>query len=92
MNVIKAILTALLVVFLVLLAVFITVAIGYYFGVFLTILPLVSGWLTAFLPITASQIPAITAWLAVPALLLIIPALLWVLVGGRVRTETEAGE
>ena len=68
MNVIKAILTALLVVFLVLLALFLTVAIGYSIGIILTILPLVSGWLTGALPITAAQIPHITAWLAVVGL------------------------
>lgn len=82
MNVIKAILTALLVVTIVILAVFITVAIGYYFGVFLTILPFVSGWLTYALPITASQIPAITAWLAVASLF----------IGGTAKVKAEASE
>ena len=68
MNVIKAILTALLVVFLILLALFLTVAVGYFLGFILTLLPFVSGWLTATLPISAAQIPAITAWLAVVGL------------------------
>ena len=68
MNVIKAILTALLVVVLIIVGLFLTIAIGYFLGIILTILPFVSGWLTATLPVTAAQIPAITAWLAVAGL------------------------
>lgn len=68
MDVIKAILTALLDVVLIIVGLFLTVAIGYSLGIILTILPFVSGWLTATLPVTAAQIPAITAWLAVAGL------------------------
>lgn len=82
MNVIKAIGAAVLIVLGVLLALFLTIAIGYYFGVILTILPFVSGWLTAALPITVAQIPTITAWLAVAGLF----------IGGTSKAKAVASE
>lgn len=63
-----AIATAILVVILILLAIFVTVAVGYFIGYILTLLPFVSGWLAGSLPITAGQIPSITAWMAVLSL------------------------
>ena len=82
MNVLKAILTALLVVFFILLALFLTVAVGYVLGSILTLLPFVSGWLTATLPISAAQIPAITAWIAVAG----------IFIGGGSKVRAKAGD
>lgn len=82
MNVLKAILTAILIVFLILLALFLTVAVGYFLGFILTLLPFVSGWLTATLPISAGQIPAITAWIAVAG----------IFIGGGSKVSAKAGD
>lgn len=64
-QVLAAISIALLIVILYLVSLFLSVVIGYFIGYLLTILPFVSGWLTATLPISAAQIPAITAWMGV---------------------------
>lgn len=49
----------------VLLLIYVVVGAGYFLGMVIAILPFVSGWLTASLPITTSQIPGIVAWIAV---------------------------
>lgn len=82
MSVLKAMLTALLVVILILIGLSLTVAIGFFFGFILTLLPFVSGWLTATLPISAEQIPAITAWLAVAG----------IFIGGGSKVSAKAGD
>lgn len=51
-------------------AITLTIGLGYLIGMFIAILPFVSDWLVTEIPIDKSQIPTITAWLAVASLFL----------------------
>lgn len=67
-DVIQIVLLVILVVIIVGAVVYLTVGFGYLFGMLLAILPFISEWLTAGLPVTTQQLPGIVAWIAVAGL------------------------
>lgn len=67
-TVLGAIGMALLIVAIFIGGLYLTVILGYVIGILIEITPFISDWLTAYLPVEKSQIPGITAWLAVASL------------------------
>lgn len=67
-TVIEAIVTAILAIAIFIGAIYLTITFGYLVGLLLGATPFISDWLVAFLPVDKTQIPGITAWLAVASL------------------------